>query len=121
MHKVVTNHLYLWQRPSYDHEPVLTKTFIEGLPPSLADMMAIYSNDDSLTFVRQPIPSGKGVANILMQRLRESKHNPETGASFEDKAIQWYTDFFVNHDDITDETGINNGIFAAFGIEFGNE
>jgi hypothetical protein len=118
MHKVVTNHLYLWQRPSYGHEPVLTQTFIDGLPPSLIDMMAIYSDDDSLTFVRQPIPSGEGIANILMQRLRESKHNPEACAVFEDKVIQWYTDFFVNHDDITDETGIDNGIFAAFGVEF---
>ena len=47
MHKVVINHLYLWQRASYSHEPVLTKTFIYGLPPSLIDMMSI-CNDDTL-------------------------------------------------------------------------
>ena len=123
MQKVVTIHLNLWQKPFYRHEPVLTKhqeTFIDGLPPKLVDINKATTETQPQPHLRlhQPVHSGRDTVDILMCRLCKSKHNPNTGASFETKAIQWYTDFFVNHGGITDETEVDKGIFAAFEIDF---
>ena len=78
---------------------------------------AIKKNKTGVTTVYDTPYNGNELTNILMNNLRESQDSP-INITFEDAMCTWANDLleYKNHMIATDDTGIENGIFAAYGI-----
>ena len=109
----VLNILYVWLKTD-----VINSTIIRRLPPAFKQMFNIIrENKTGVTTVYDPPYCGDELTNILVNNLRESQDNP-INITFEDAMCAWTNDFleYKNHIVATDDTGIENGIFAAYGI-----
>ena len=67
---------------------------------------------------RTPINLGNDNIDMIMENLRFARHSPASSPTFEEYSIQWYDDFFAKGDAADDNTGMENGIFTAYGIGF---
>ena len=69
----------------------------------------------SLLSIREPLPAGQDRIDILLNNIRSSSTDP-TSLTFEDIVVSWYKDLLLGDSNATDETGINNQIFQAYGF-----
>lgn len=107
------NLLHIWSAPDDENQQILGD--ITFLTPPLNKIFKILQTGKHRNYVREPICTGEEIISILMDNLRNHSTHPES-AVFEQKIVQWYRDLLLNCDEVTDETGVNNGIFAAFGL-----
>lgn len=109
----VLNILYVWLKTD-----VINDIIIQRLPPAFKQLFhAIKENKTGVTTVYDAPYSGNELTNILMDNLRESQDNP-MNITFEDAMCTWANEMleYKNVFAATDDTGIENGVFAAFGI-----
>ena len=66
-------------------------------------------------FSRKPVPPGKQSAQQLMDNLR-SYIVADTNSYFEEKAIRWYGDLFLQKEQVDDMAGFDNGIMMAYSM-----
>ena len=78
-------------------------------------MMKAIQNKTGVTTTHQPAYEGDIFTNILLQNYKQQQDSPNSSLTFEDLATQWYKDFLVQGHTATDNTGFENGIFAAYG------
>ena len=112
LNQVFVNVLYLWQ-----HTNILTAECMLQLTPGLQSMMKAIQNKTGVTTTHQPAYEGDIFTNILLQNYKQQQDSPNSSLTFEDLATQWYKDFLVQGHTATDNTGFENGIFAAYGID----
>ena len=112
--RIAANYLYIWTNGT---NPLITDEGIDRLPGALRHIFHLRRKHVGTCDVRMPISMGEDCTKILMDNLRDARDTPET-TTFEDKAIQWYTDFLLHGDTADDDTGMENGIFAAYGVDF---
>lgn len=109
----VLNIIYVWLETG-----VINDIIIRRLPPAFKQMFqTIKKNKTGVTTVHDAPYNGNELTNILMNNLRESQDSP-INITFEDAMCTWANDLleYKNHMIATDDTGIENGIFAAYGI-----
>ena len=85
------------------------------VPPGIRDILTIIKDTASAIYVREPLHAGQNRIDILLCNLRSSTIDP-TSLTFEDIVVSWYKDLLLGDSNATDETGINNQIFQAYGF-----
>jgi len=95
---------------------VIDAIFIRRLPSAFRQIFeAILNHKVGVTSVYDTPYNGNELPNILMENLRIAQDNP-IKVTFASCMCTWANDFLVNYKTATDDTGIENGIFAAYGI-----
>jgi hypothetical protein len=85
------------------------------IPPGIQDILQLVESNASAIYIRKPLPAGQDHINILLHNLRSSSINL-TSINFEDIVLSWYLDLLLNYDQSTNETGVANQIFHAYGL-----
>ena len=95
---------------------VINDTIVGRLPSAFKQIFdAVHKQKIGVTSVYDVPYNGNELPNILMDNLQMAQDNP-INVTFESCMYTWATDFLVNYRTTTDDTGIENGIFAAYGI-----
>jgi hypothetical protein len=110
--KVAINTVYIWMtNPSM---PILSPD-LHGfnclLPPV---QLLIHCTHANRTFACKPVSQGTATACLLTDNLR--KYSVLDTLPFEKKAICWYRELLLNHNQADDMTGFDNGILIAYGM-----
>jgi hypothetical protein len=82
------------------------------LPPTVQQLLR--HTHEKIVLAREPVPSGTTTTHLLTDNLR-SYLVPDT-LPFAEKAIHWYRDLLLNHENVDDMTGFDNGILIAYGM-----
>jgi hypothetical protein len=69
----------------------------------------------SLLSIREPLPAGQDRIDILLNNIRSSSTDP-TSLTFEDIVTSWFSDLLLSGNQATDNTGVDNRIFQAYGL-----
>jgi hypothetical protein len=95
---------------------VINSTIVGRLPSAFKQIFeAIQKHKVGVTSVYDVPYNGDELPKILMNNLRMAQDNP-VNVTFESCMCAWANDFLVNFKTATDDTRIENGIFAAYGI-----
>ncbi len=107
--RTTNNYLYILSNGS---NPTITDGHINNMgSATLIQWYHINKCGSELSYIRDATPSGDEKINMLMTNLNLGT------ADFEEKIVQWFTDFVINSETTTNQTGIENGLFKAFGFE----
>ena len=95
---------------------VINSTIVGRLPSAFKQIFnAVQKQKIGVTSVYDVPYNGDELPNILMHNLRMAQDTP-INVTFESCMCTWANDFLVNYMTTTDDTGIENSIFAAYGI-----
>ena len=95
---------------------VINSTIVGRLPSAFQQIFnAVQKQKIGVTSVYDVPYNGDELPHILMHNLRMAQDTP-INVTFESCMCTWANDFLVNYMTTTDDTGIENGIFAAYGI-----
>jgi hypothetical protein len=83
-------------------------------PLGLRDIFFSITKSSSATYVLEPLAPGRDRIEILLNNIRNTID--PTSSSFEDIAATWYQDLLLRGRYANDFTGVENGIFAAYGV-----
>ena len=81
----------------------------------MRDILQLVALPTAAIYVREPLPSGQDRIDILQNNLlRQKLHDPSS--NFNDIIVSWYRDLLLNGNHSTDSTGMENHLFAAYGL-----
>jgi hypothetical protein len=85
------------------------------VPPGIQNILQLVESDASAIYVRKPLPAGQDCIDILLHNLQSRSIVP-ISIDFEDIVVHWYSDLLLDYNQATDETGVDNQIFHAYGL-----
>jgi hypothetical protein len=94
---------------------IITDDALYFNPPGLRAIIESLKNSNTGTYVRKPFAPGTERINILLTNLRNTTHDP-LSTSFKDTVVLWYFKLLLCSCFATDTTGVENSIFAAYGV-----
>ena len=112
---VANNTFHLWLTTTINGNVIIPPDALQHLPPGVRDIFHLISLKDAAIYVREPLHSGRDRIHILQNNLRQNPHNP-ISSNFEDIIVKWYRDLLLRCNHSTDSTGVENHIFAAYGL-----
>ncbi len=113
---IANNTFHLWLTTYFNKATMIVPSeSLFHIPPGIRDILQLVESDASAIYVRKPLPAGQGCIDILLHNLRSSSINP-TSINFEDIVVSWYSDLLLDYDQTTNETGVDNQIFHAYGL-----
>ena len=112
---VANNTFHLWLTTTINGNVIISPDALQHLPPGVRDIFHLISLKDAAIYVREPLHSGRDRIHILRNNLRQNPHNP-ISSNFEDIIVKWYRDLLLKCNHSTDSTGVDNHIFAAYGL-----
>ena len=112
---VANNTFHLWLTTTINGGTIIPSDALQHLPPGMRDIFQLISLNDAAIYVREPLHPGQDRIHILQQNLRQHPHTPLSN-NFEDTIAGWYCDLLLNGNHSTDSTGVENHIFAAYGL-----
>ncbi len=71
--------------------------------------------NDATIYVHEPLQPRQDQINILQHYLCQHPTNP-ISSNFDDIIISWYRNLLLSGDHSTNTTGVENHLFAAFGL-----
>jgi len=84
--------------------PILQKTIGVIIPLNTLQHLPV-ALPTAAVYVREPLPSGQDRIDILQKNLRQN-----------DIIVGWYRDLLLSGNHSTDSTGMENHLFAAYGL-----
>jgi hypothetical protein len=115
-HACVANNIFhLWLNANFNGHTIIPLDSLKYIPPGARDILQLVQFNEAAIYVRKPLQSGQDITRILLQNLRQHPTNP-ISSNFKDIVTGWYCDLLCNKDCSTDTTGVENHIFAAFGL-----
>ena len=105
----MAHHHLQWQ-----HHFIPSET-LHNLPPDVHDIILLVYCDSTVIYVRKPLPPGQDRVAILHRNLRQHPTTP-ISSNFNNIITSWYHDFLLHGDHSDNTTGMENHIFAAFGL-----
>ena len=112
---VANNTFHLWLTIPFNGGMVIPSDALQHLPPGMKDILNLVTLNDAAIYVREPLHSGHNRICILQHNLRQDPLNPQSSA-FDDIIVGWYRDLLLGGNHSTDSTGLDNHIFAAYGL-----
>jgi hypothetical protein len=112
---VANNTFHLWLTTFFDDAMIIPPEGLAYVPPGIRDILAIVGDAASAIYVREPLHAGQDCIDIFLDHLRSSTIDPPL-LTFEDIVVSWYKDLLLDDSQATDETGVNNRIFQAYGF-----
>ena len=112
---VTNNTFHLWLTTTINGKMIIPTDSLQHLPPGVRDIFQLISLNDAAIYVREPLHSGQNRIHILQNNLRQNPHTP-ISSNFEDIIVGWYCDLLLGGNIATDFTGVENHIFAAYGL-----
>jgi hypothetical protein len=112
---VANNVLHLWLTTTFNGHTIIPPDSLKYIPPGAHNILQLVRHDDASIYVREPHQSGQDRICILLRNLRQHPTNP-ISSNFDDIVISWFRDLICNEDCSTDTTGVENHIFAVFGL-----
>ena len=112
------NFTHIWQVDSKSN--VLPEEMVKNMPPTLRKWLYLHKGNKYITGARAPLHYGQEKIDLLMEAFRANVGSQTMIANntFETLCTRWYHDFMMCHPStIRDDTGKENGIFAAFGVK----
>jgi hypothetical protein len=94
---------------------IITPDALHFNPPGLRAILALLAQPSGATYVRKPLASGQNCIDVLLNNIHNA--TDPTSLTFEDKAVTWYFNLLLCGHYASDSTGIDNGIFAAYGVQ----
>jgi hypothetical protein len=110
----VINAFHLWITTDYDSACIITPDALHFNPPGLRAILVLIAQPSTATYIRKLLASGRDCINVLLNNIHNA--TDPMSITFEDKAVTWYFDLLLRGRYANDSTGINNGIFAAYGV-----
>ena len=115
-HACVGNNIFhLWLTTIFNGHTIIPLDFLKYIPPGARNILQLARRDDTAIYVREPLHDGQDRIHILLQNLHQHPTNP-ISSNFNDIVTGWYRDLLCNGDYSTNTTGVENHIFAAFGL-----
>jgi hypothetical protein len=118
---VAMNTIHLWTTVEYESNApysdaqIINDDALRYNPPGLHAIIELLKKPNTATYVREPLAPGTERINILLTNLRNTTHDPSS-TSFEDTVVSWYFELLLCGKYATDTTGVENSIFAAYGV-----
>jgi hypothetical protein len=99
----------------YSDACIITDNALYFNPPGLCAIIESLKIPNTATYVREPLAPGTERINILLTNLRNTTHDPSS-TSFKDTVVSWYFELLLRGCYAADTTGVENNIFAAYGV-----
>jgi hypothetical protein len=112
---IANNTYHLWLTTTFNGGTIIPPDTLQYLPPGVEDILQIVIKNDAAIYLHEPLQSGQDQINILQRNLCQHPTNP-ISSNFDDIIISWYRDLLLSSDHSTDTTGVENHLFAAFGL-----
>jgi hypothetical protein len=113
---VANNTFHLWLTTYFNKATkIVPPENLHQVPPGVQDILQLVEDNASAIYIHKPLPTGQDYIGILLHNLRSSSIDP-TSIDFEDTNVSWYLDLLLGCDQATDETGVDNQIFIAYGL-----
>jgi len=112
---VANNIFHLWLTTTINGNVIIPPDSLHHLPPGVRDIFHLIRALDAAIYVREPLHSGLNRIHILQTYLRQNTHAP-ISSNFEDIIVGWFRDLLLGGSHSTDYTGVDNHIFAAYGL-----
>ena len=112
---VANNTFHLWLTTTINGGIIIPPDALQHLPPGVRDIFQLISLTDAAIYVREPLHSGRDRIHILQNNLRQNPYTP-LSSNFEDIIVGWYHDLLLGGNHSMDSTGVENHIFAAYGL-----
>jgi len=112
---VANNTFHLWLTTPFNGGMVIPPDALQHLPYGIKDILNLVTLTTAAVYVREPIHTGRDRIHILQHNLCQNPHTP-ISSNFEDIIVGWYRDLLLSGDYSTDSTGVENHIFAAYGL-----
>ena len=112
---VAINAFHLWIKTDYNSVRIITPDALHFNPPGLRAILALIAQPSAATYICKPLVSSQDCINVLLNNIYNA--TDPMSLTFEDKAVTWYFDLLLRGRYANDFTGINNGIFAAYGVQ----
>ena len=112
---VANNTFHLWLTTTFNGEVIIPLDTLQHLPTGVRDILQLVALPTAAIYVREPLPSGHDRINILQNNLRQNLHDPSS-FNFNDIIVGWYRDLLLKGNHSADSTGMENHIFAAYGL-----
>jgi hypothetical protein len=93
---------------NFDGTRVITNDATHHHPPGMCEILNSIMLPSSATYVREPLAPGTDRIVTLLNNAGYS--------SFEAIAVTWYHGLLLRGRHANDSTGVENGIFAAYGV-----
>ena len=93
----------------FDGTRVISHDATRHHPSGMREILDSIMIPSSATYVREPLAPGTDRIETLL--------NTAGYSSFEAIAVTWYHDLLLRGRHVNDSTGVENGIFAAYGVQ----
>ncbi len=112
---VANNTFHLWLSTLFNGATIIPSENLAHVLLRVRDILNLVGNNIFAIYVREPLPTGQDCIDILLNNLQSSSVNP-TSTTLEDVIVSWFSDLLLSCDQATDDTGIDNQIFQAYGL-----
>ena len=112
---VANNTFNLWLTTTINGGIIIPPDALQRLPPGVRDIFQLISLSNAAIYVREPLHSGQDRIHILQNNLRQNPYTP-LSSNFKDIIGGWYHDLLLGGNHSMDSTGVENHIFAAYGL-----
>ena len=106
---VAINAFHLWMTTDFDGTRVISHDATRHHPSGMREILDSIMIPSSATYVREPLAPGTDHIETLLNNAGYS--------SFEAIAVTWYHDLLLRGRHVNDSNGVENGIFAAYGVQ----
>ncbi len=112
---VANNVFHLWLTTTFNNGTIIPTETLQFLPPGVRDILRLVQHNTSAIYDREHLPPGQDRIDILEHNLRQHPTTP-ISSNFTDIIVDWYRDLLLGGDRSDGITGMDNHIFAAFGL-----
>jgi hypothetical protein len=112
---VANNTFHLWLTTLFNGGMIIPPDALQHLSSGVQNIFQLIRLNDAAIYVHKPLPSRHNRICILQHNLRQDPLNP-ISSNFEDIIVGWYCDLLLSGNHSTDSTGLDNHIFAAYGL-----
>ncbi len=112
---VANNTFHLWLTIPFNGGMIIPPDALQHLPSGVRDILNLVTLPTAAVYVREPFHSGQDRIHILQNNLRQNLHTP-LSSNFEDVVVGWYCKLLLGGNHSTDSTGVENHLFAAYGL-----
>jgi hypothetical protein len=106
---------HLWLTTTFKGITIIPSETLHNLPPGVRNILLLVYCDNTTINVHKPLPPGQDHVAILQHSLRQTPTFP-VSSTFTNIITSWYRDLLLSGDHSDDTTGMENHIFAAFGL-----
>jgi hypothetical protein len=112
---VANNTYHLWLTSTFNGSTIIPSETLRNLPPGVRDILFLVYCDNTAIYVCKPLPPGQDRVTILHHNLHQHPTTP-ISSNFNNIIASWSHDFLLHGDHSDNATGMENHIFAAFGL-----